>query len=113
MKSAWLFLVLVCCAQARAADLKYEGTWKATNRKLDGVMTCTVKSVGKDQWEAQFAGRWQGSDFNYRVKCTGPANDVRGQATIDGASYNWSGAMDADAFRGSFTGSRYTGHFEL
>ena len=31
---------------ASAADYVFEGPWNTTNRRLDGIMTCTVTELG-------------------------------------------------------------------
>ena len=99
-----------------AADKVYEGTWKTVNRRLDGRMTCEVKDLGKDKWEGRFYGVWQGVDFDYTVKWSGPYDKLKGTATIDGAHYDWTGKMKPESpgtFEGTFTGSRYNGSFDL
>lgn len=96
-----------------ASYKSYEGSWHTTNRKLDGSMQCEVKQVADEVWQGRFSGAWQGVPFDYTVSFTGPAADVRGTATIDGATYAWTGTMAESTFKGRFTGSRYAGHFEL
>jgi hypothetical protein len=98
---------------AFARDKSYEGSWHTTNRKLDGTMQCDVKQVASETWQGRFHGVWQGVPFDYTVSFTGPAADVRGTATIDGATYNWTGTLSESTFKGRFTGSRYAGHFDL
>lgn len=106
-------LVLLSGAAALGQEGLYEGTWKTTNRKLDGKMTCQVEQISSDKWKGRFYGIWQGVDFDYTVTFTGPPSDLVGKATIDGAEYAWRGAMSDRSFRGSFTGTRYDGNFVL
>jgi hypothetical protein len=106
-------LMLSACSVAAGAALEYQGTWHTTNRKLDGRMTCVVTPIAKHEWEGRFYGTWQGVDFDYTVDFTGPASDLRGTATIDGASYKWKGRIDRKRFKGSFSGDRYKGSFDL
>ena len=114
MKPLLMALVLACSASlASAADYAFEGPWKTTNRKLDGIMTSEVTKTGEEQWKGRFYGVWQGVAFDYNVAFTGPADQLRGTATIDGAHYDWTGTLSTDRFQGSFTGSRYTGYFDL
>lgn len=92
----------------------YKGTWVTTNRKLDGSMTCVVKSRGIDKWSGHFDGVWMGRRFAYDVQWSGPSDDFRGEAVIDRADYQWTGFVDLDGnFKGKFTGNRYNGHFDL
>jgi hypothetical protein len=101
---------------AWCADAVYVGSWKTTNRKLDGLMTCAIKDLGEDKWQGRFYGVWQGIPFDYTVAFTGPRSDLHGTATIDGASYIWTGNITSQApavFKGTFGGSRYAGSFEL
>ena len=109
-----LFLLIPCSAGAE--DAVYVGTWKTTNRKLDGPMTCAVKDLGEDKWLGRFYGVWQGVPFDYTVPFAGPPSSLRGTAIIDGASYTWTGTISSEApgvFKGTFGGSRYNGSFEL
>jgi hypothetical protein len=112
-----LVLLLTPCVIATAEEaFHYQGQWRTTNRKLDGEMTCVVTSLGDEKWQGRFYGVWQGTPFDYVVKFSGPPSDLRGTATIDGASYTWTGQMTTDAqpsFKGKFGGSRYAGFFEL
>jgi hypothetical protein len=98
---------------AWGADNVYSGTWKTTNRKLDGAMTCAVREVGDQKWQGRFYGVWQGVPFDYTVPFTGETSDLQGTATIDGASYVWKGSIAEGTFRGTFGGSRYAGAFDL
>ena len=99
----------------------YVGTWRTTNRKLDGPMTCVVKDLGEDKWLGRFYGVWQGVPFDYTVAFAGPPSSLRGTAIIDGASYTWTGTITSESptsdapgmFKGTFGGSRYIGSFEL
>jgi hypothetical protein len=99
-----------------AEDRVFEGPWKTTNRKLDGIMTCVVKDLGDEKWQGRFYGVWQGVPFDYTVKFSGPRDSFKGTAVIDYADYNWTGSIDDSSpavFKGSFGGSRYTGFFAL
>jgi hypothetical protein len=107
---------LALAPHAVSADDTFVGTWRTTNRKLDGSITCVVKKLSDDKWQGRFHGVWQGVPFDYTVPFTGPPSDLRGTATIDGASYTWTGSMTPEApgvFLGTFGGSRYIGSFEL
>jgi hypothetical protein len=84
-----------------------------TNRRLDGTMKCTVTDLGNQQYRGVFDGVWQGQKFNYTVTFSGPPNALTGKATIDRATYDWTGSVTQDQFRATFGGSRYQGHFEL
>lgn len=109
-------LLLATSAPVIAEDAIYEGTWLTTNRKLDGRMTCVVSELGSERWSGRFFGVWQGVPFDYTVPFSGPSHKLRGTAIIDGAQYEWTGAMRDEAggsFQGTFGGSRYLGAFEL
>lgn len=109
-------LALVLClfgTVALAGEYKFEGPWKTTNRRLDGVQTCIVTWDGKESWSGRFYGIWQGVDFDYTVKFQGPPHALKGTAVIDGARYSWTGTIDREKFVGSFTGDRYTGSFNM
>lgn len=114
MRTILMLFVLLFASVANAETYVFEGPWKTTaNRKLDGTMTCDVVRTGKEAWTGKFHGVWQGVDFSYTVKFTGPPEKLQGKATIDGASYDWTGNINTKKFTGSFTGSRYTGNFDL
>lgn len=118
MKKLFLLLVFsLWSVTASAADMFYEGSWNTVkNRKLDGTMKCDVTSVGKEKWEGRFYGVWQGVSFEYKINFSGHESNLRGTATIDGASYEWKGQMAQESpgwFKGTFTGSRYDGSFDL
>lgn len=51
--------------------------------------------------------------FDYTVDFTGPVDDLRGRALIDGADYDWRGRLSRTEFKANFTGSRYLGGFDL
>ena len=110
-----LLLLIPCTAGVTDEESKYQGEWRTTNRKLDGEMTCVITPAGHEKWQGRFYGVWQGTPFDYKVNFTGPPSDLRGTATIDGASYTWTGQMsnEPNVFKGKFGGSRYLGHFEL
>ncbi len=118
----WYYYVLMLGALlagaviAEGEDRVYEGPWKTTNRKLDGVMTAVVRDLGNDKWQGRFYGIWQGVSFDYTVKFSGKLTSLKGTAVIDNADYTWTGLIDDESpgtFQGSFGGSRYTGHFAL
>jgi hypothetical protein len=118
MRLGFMLTSLLCLASVvvQGNDAVYEGPWKTTNRKLDGMMTCVVTDLGSDKWNGRFYGVWQGVPFDYRVPFAGPADKLRGTATIDGAHYDWTGAITSEAggsFRGTFGGNRYVGSFDL
>lgn len=118
MRSSLLacFLLLTCGDTSLAQDYIFEGPWKTTNRKLDGIMTCVVTQVEQQQWLGRFYGIWQGVPFDYTVKFSGSPSKLTGVAMIDGASYQWTGSFDENApgmFRATFGGSRYEGSFVL
>jgi hypothetical protein len=76
----------------------------------------TREDLGDDKGQGRFYGVWQGVPFDYTVAFTGPPSALRGTATIDGASYTWTGTITSAApgvFKGTFGGSRYVGSFEL
>jgi hypothetical protein len=106
-------IVFLLAGSVEAQNLTYQGQWHTTNRKLDGVMTCVVKSTGKHQWQGRFYGIWQGVTFDYTDEFVGPANNLRGTAAIDGAHYEWKGSMTRERFRANFGGDRYAGTFDL
>ena len=107
------FLAGAICSSALANELVYSGTWKTTNRPLEGEMTCVVTPVAKDAWQGRFYGVWQGVSFDYTVDFVGPPSELIGTATIDGASYEWRGWIQRDRFKATFTGDRYEGSFDL
>ena len=110
------FFLLATSATSIANDLIYEGTWVTTNRKLDGTMTAVITPIGEEKWRGRFYGVWQGVDFDYTVEFAGPPDKLTGAARIDGAKYQWSGAMSKQPsgwLKGSFDGDRYIGSFEL
>src|SRR5262249_43490425 len=105
-----LATLIVLVAPASGRDVVYEGTWHTTNRKLDGPLTCVVTKLDESRWRGRFAGSFQGAQFAYTVDFTGPPEALRGRAVIDGADYEWTGAMGDGPpgwFQGSFWGSRY------
>jgi hypothetical protein len=109
-------LLLLFGSSVMADDLIYEGTWVTTNRKLDGTMTCVATDLGKEKWKGRFYGEWQGSKFSYNVEWTGPPEKLTGKARIDGADYDWTGSITPSSpgeFKGTFTGTRYKGYFNL
>jgi hypothetical protein len=106
-------LALALCASAGAEEYVYQGPWNTTNRKLDGDMTCIVTPLARHEWQGRFYGTWQGVPFDYTVNFTGPAKDLRGTTTIDGASYEWRARIDRGRFLANFSGDRYTGSFDL
>lgn len=110
-----LFVALIPACSASAQDAIYEGSWKTTNRKLDGLMTCSVTETSSQRWQGRFYGVWQGVPFDYTVEFVGPPQSLEGTATIDGASYDWAGQIDhrARRFVGTFGGNRYQGYFNL
>lgn len=107
------FLACIICCGAMAQEFVYRGTWKTTNRPLDGEMTCVVTPVAKEAWQGRFIGVWQGLPFDYTVDFVGPAYDLQGTATIDRAAYEWRGRIQRDRFKANFTGDRYEGSFDL
>lgn len=110
------FLVLVASTTAAAKERVYKGTWVTTNRELDGTLTCVITPRGRDRWHGSFSGVWNGQEFAYEVDFKGPPDKLRGQATIDGAQYEWSGWMTegrSGTFKGEFWGNRYEGYFTL
>lgn len=116
---AVLFVSLAIGAGANAADATYSGPWHThRGKQLSGVMTVDVHADQVGQYRGRFHGVWQGVSFDYRVDFTGPLEDLRGSAMIDGASYNWRGVIVRGApgngtFNASFDGSRYAGSFEM
>ena len=109
-------LMFVSAVPASAKDLVYEGTWVTTNRKLDGPMTCVVSDLGDNKWHGHFFGVWEGIEFSYHVDFSGPTEKLRGEASIDGAFYEWTGKLETEAsgrFTGKFSGDRYLGSFIL
>jgi hypothetical protein len=92
----------------------YNGTWVTTNRgKLDGTMTCVVTNLDDNRWKGTFSGVWLARKYSYDVDWTGPSNELKGSAVIDGANYQWTGIITETAFKGTFTGNRYNGSFDL
>lgn len=119
MRAALLFGIAAILAYQPAIsadDGVYEGTWRTTNRRLDGTMTCVAKDQQDGKWTGRFYGIWQGVPFDYTVAFTGNPDKLTGKATIDGADYTWTGDMsteDGGRFKGTFGGNRYTGYFDL
>jgi len=116
MKKFIMTCLLTLCIGSASADSTYEGTWVTTNVPLDGTMTAVVSEKGHEKWHAKFYGVWHGRRFSYDVDFEGPPDKLVGKATIDGAKYTWTGSMDPKTpgrFKGSFTGNRYTGSFDL
>ena len=110
-------LVACCSSSLLAADapkrLVYEGTWLTTNRQLDGTMTCNLAQLGDERWRGTFYGVWYGQEFSYTVDFRGPPEKLRGRAVVDGANYEWTGAISKGRFKGEFWGDRYLGSFDL
>jgi hypothetical protein len=113
MFSSLASLAVAVAISAPAESLIYTGSWNTTNRRLEGTMTCILTPLPHQQWEGRFYGVWQGVDFDYTVSFSGPASDLHGTATIDGASYEWRGSLDQKRFVANFSGDRYVGSFEL
>jgi len=115
-KTLMAWILLIAPAVAGAGERVYEGTWVTTNRKLDGTLTCIVTELGDNRWRGHFSGDWQGMPFAYTVNFSGPPERLKGEAVIDGADYEWTGAIGEGSpgwFKGSFGGSRYVGSFDL
>lgn len=91
---------------------KYEGTWVTTNVPLRGRMISDVTMVS-GKWRGRFYGVWQGRNFDYNVDWDGTPDRLVGKAVIDGAKYDWTGSITPNSFKGTFTGNRYTGSFDL
>jgi hypothetical protein len=111
-----LLIVAACAAPAVARDFTFDGTWRTTNRPLEGTMTCVVTELGVQKWQGRFFGVWQGVPFDYTVPFTGAPTNLRGTALIDGANYTWIGQIREETpntFKGSFGGDRYEGSFDL
>lgn len=106
-------LLLLHLTSAVPREYVFKGTWETTNRPLDGIQTAVVKRITEEEWQARFYGIWQGVDYDYTVKFTGPPHKLRGTATIDGARYQWQGKINQETFKATFTGDRYTGSFNL
>jgi hypothetical protein len=101
---------------ATPSETTFRGPWHTTNRKLDGVMTCTVTRVAEQEWRGRFFGSWNGVAFDHTVAFTGPPEAFSGTAIIDGAHYDWTGEISVSMprhFKGSFGGDRYAGWFDL
>lgn len=114
MKRIFLItLLLLTVSELRANELKYHGKWNTTNRRLDGEMSCVVTKAGTDKLKAHFWGTWQGVYFEYDAYFVGKLTELKGQAVIDGASYNYAACIDKNTFKCNFVGSRYNGSFEL
>jgi len=90
----------------------YQGTWVTTNVPLKGTMKCVVTG-GNEQWKGTFSGVWQGRPFSYNVDWSGPPSAMKGKAVIDRAKYDWNGSIIDGLFKGTYTGNRYNGSFEL
>src|SRR5688500_17403677 len=69
-------LLMLGPLSAWANEGVYVGTWKTTNRKLDGAMTCAVKDLGDEKWQGRFFGIWQGVPFVYTVAFAGRPSDL-------------------------------------
>lgn len=113
MKNIIAPMLVLFCSSVFAEEYVYEGDWVTTNRKLDGRMTAVVKYVDTDKWQSRFYGVWQGVDFDYTVDFVGPSDKITGKAVIDRASYEWKGEISEEAFKATFDGSRYRGHFDM
>lgn len=119
--TAALLLLAGLVTPALSQQFVYEGPWRTTNRKLDGIMTCEVTRLADERWQGRFFGVWQGVDFDHTVTFTGPPSALRGTATIDGADYDWTGKMESGdvsqgtpgRFQGTFGGTRYAGYFDM
>jgi len=105
--------------RAKRWTKRYEGDWVTTaNLKLKGTMTAEVTRHVDDKWTGRFFGLWNGRNFSYNIEWTStedilPESKVQGKARIDGASYDWKGEISDLKFKGTFTGTRYTGYFDL
>lgn len=109
-----LTLIILSLFSQQTDKYIYKGRWETTsNRRLDGIQTADIKYLGNDKWEGRFYGTWHGSDYDYKVKFTGPSDNLKGTAEIDGANYEWTGKLYEKKFIGKFTGDRYTGSFDM
>jgi hypothetical protein len=111
-----LLLLAALASPVVARDYVFEGTWRTTNRPLDGRMTCVVTDLGDQKWLGRFYGVWQGVAFDYNVPFSGPLSELRGTAVIDGSNYTWAARIDEGTpgtFHANFDGDRYRGSFEL
>jgi hypothetical protein len=105
-------------------QVAYRGTWHTErNLKLDGDMTCDVRYLGcvgpnsepggVHKWKGTFHGTWRRMEFSYDVEWTGPPDNLKGTANIDGVHYTWTGKITEDLFTGEFESNRYIGDFRL
>ncbi len=118
MKNILLAMFFFCITSPLlAVEFKYTGKWKTTNRKLDGTQTAIVTYLGEKegvgQWKGRFFGVWQGVSYDYNVKFSGPKDNLRGEAVIDGAQYYWAAIISPKVFKANFNGSRYVGSFDM
>ena len=115
MKASLLpvLMLVVACSAAAAGELAYQGKWNTTNRKLDGDVTCVMTPIAGSQWQGRFFGKFQGTPFDYAGRFSGTTSDLRGSVTVDGAHYQCRGSLNHDEFKANFTGSGYTGSFDL
>jgi len=111
-----LIFLAASISSASARDYVFEGTWRTTNRPLDGRMTCIVTDLGGEKWQGRFYGVWQRVPFDYTVMFSGPLTELRGTAVVDHANYTWAARIDdgpVSTFRANYDGDRYRGSFEL
>jgi hypothetical protein len=113
-------LILVCSpAFAEETTKTWQGTWRNLKFRTTGTLKCTAvtKDDGKT-WDGTFDGVFQGSRFSYKAKFAGKPGrgrtDLSGDATIDGAKYQWTGYIRGTTLYGKFRASNgYFGNFGL
>lgn len=115
-------LIVLLTSFAQAEEYAFHGSWEASNRPINGPMSCEFKSLGNYKYEARFYGIWQGVPFDYPVKFTGtPVKQgdkiikisLKGTATVDFVPYTWTGFADAENLTGTYTSHRYVGSFAM
>lgn len=109
-----LFVLLVLSSCGFAAAQKFEGPWITPSYR--GILKCDLTDLGKDKkgvqrWKGRFYGYWQGINYSYNVQWTGPANKMKGTATIDGRPYTWTGKILKKKTKSRGTVEEFTGEF--
>lgn len=117
MKYLVIALALLVAPAANAQtrwDGQYKGVWVVTEgRPLRGTQTANIATRNGQEWAAVVSGTWQGQDYRYEIQFSGPADDLRGTAVIDGHPYDWHGTITNNKFQGNFRSRPYSGYFDM
>ena len=96
----------------------YSGTFINRKTGAKGPIKAHLKPSEEGPWEGKFEGTFKGRPFEYNVEfdatSKGKKTDLKGNATIDGDPYQWTGFLQGDAMNIKYRSSKgYNGDFTL